>query len=247
MLAIIKLNIEMVGNLVEFYVDQIQSQFWQLPKDILCLKSTYLINVKLSSSEIEVKILFIIKGLLQINANLSFKDLGFLSAAFQMNYLEIVKFLIEMENIDVNERESYNSNTSLITASSIKNEKIALLLINNAKTDINASNYSMKTALTYTVLNGMINIASALATHQNFDPYSSNLNFAFYSSSLDMITSLLYPIKDLDVNYHIIYDGSKISGFDFSLWNSHSYKFHLSAIDISLTKAVQEKNFKKLK
>ncbi|KAK8843709.1 hypothetical protein M9Y10_024774 [Tritrichomonas musculus] len=259
MLAIINLNIEMVGNLVDFYGDQIQLQFWQLPKAILGLKSKYLGINKQVTSEVESKILFIIKGLLQINANLSFKGLEFLSAAIRSNCYEIVKFLIEIENVDVNERESFSGNTPLITASSIKNEKIAQLLVDNAKTDINASNNkSINTALTYAASNNMISLVSALVTHPNFDPYSSNINLAFYSSSADTITSLLYPIKGLDVNYQVTHDGYKITDFNYSSWYStNSFYFSSgfnirhrnssnSPIETSLTKAVLNNKYQKV-
>ena len=65
--------------------------------------------------------------------------------------------LIKLDNVNVNSYAPKNGNTPLMIAIENKNTKIAKLLINLPKTNINMRNYNGKTALTIAVKKFLMN------------------------------------------------------------------------------------------
>ena len=89
-------------------------------------------------------IILILKRVLQIKGidpNVCGPKYTFLLYSCEIGEIEIVKMLLENDNIDVNIYSFSNGNTPLITAINNKNIEIAELLIKFPKTNINKQNY----------------------------------------------------------------------------------------------------------
>ena len=149
-------------------------------------------------------IILILKRVLQIKGidpNVCGPKYTFLLYSCEIGEIEIVKMLLEMDNIDVNAYSHDDGNTPLITSIIYNNVDIALLLINDKRTDINLNNFNDETALTIAVQDKLTKVVSFLIKNEKFDPDKSHLNFAFYES-FGKISTQLSSLKSLDVNYY---------------------------------------------
>ena len=114
----------------------------------------------------------------------------------------MVEFLLKLDKIDVNKYSTTNGNTPLMIAIIKLNIRIAKILINYPKTNINSRNKVQETALTIAVEKKLPEVIDFLIKNERFDPDESHLNFAFYKS-FGRIATQLSSLKSLDVNYKL--------------------------------------------
>ncbi|KAK8881201.1 hypothetical protein M9Y10_003933 [Tritrichomonas musculus] len=147
----------------------------------------------------------IINKILQINCKPSFINQisvfgTALTIAAHENHIHIVKRLLEIDQIDVNNFEMKNGNTPLIIAVENKNYEMAKLFIDHPKTNINFKNIQFQTALTIAAANKDERIISLLINNEKFNANESEINFAFFISD-EKIAKQLISVEGLDVNY----------------------------------------------
>lgn len=153
----------------------------------------------------KAKIILILKRLLDfksIDPNCRFNNYTLLLYACENNEIEIVQMLLQLEKIDVNLCSLETGDSPLILSISKENLKIAELLINYPKTNINMRNYQKDSALTIAVNKNLENIVDLIIKNEKFNPEESNVNYAFFLSS-EIIAKKLILSKSLDVNYEI--------------------------------------------
>ncbi len=103
-----------------------------------------------------------------ININIHKYENIALIAASKYNYIEIVKLLLEVKNINVNLQDKWGR-TALIIASNNNYKEIVKLLLDNETININLQDNAGGTALIYASVNNYIEIIKLLLTHKTIN------------------------------------------------------------------------------
>ena len=200
--AIINLNLEIINKIIAFYGNDNPDLKWQLEKAI----DYILIHNENDSNKEKNKKSMILYRLLEIKCidlNHHFDDFTLLTYACSVNDIDLVRYLLQFDSIDVNLYEPTKGNTPLIIAVQNNNFDIVKLLIETPKTDINMMNYYDQTALIIAVINHFDNLIDLLLNDDKFDPEESKLNYSFFISSGETSKRLIASAKSLDVNYKL--------------------------------------------
>ena len=195
-------------EIFNFYGDEIKNQKTQLEKALKIMidnNSKNLISNNILSDIIKLKI---------IDPNIRTSKNTLLTYLCSNCSINLIQSLIEYDSIDVNLSIPENGNTPLIVAIKSNKSGIINLLLNHPNININQKNYAGYSPLIYLITNPNNNnynnynscFASKkknleiLLNNEKFDPEESNINFAFYLSSIST-SSQLMSFKSIDVNY----------------------------------------------
>lgn len=108
----------------------------------------------------------------------------FLLCACISNDINMVKYLLKSDKIDVNQYSLNNGDTPLITAVKTNNLEIAKLLIEHPKTDINHINFKDETAFTIAAQKNLPDIIELLLKDERFDQEQSHFHYAYIISNI---------------------------------------------------------------
>lgn len=132
-----------------------------------------------------------------------------LICACKNNDIDMVKMLLKLEKINVNQHSLKKGFTPLIAAIKNKSLDVAELLILYPKTNINQQDFDRNTALFYAVQNDFESIVDLLIKNEKFDQGNNRINHIFTFSHFSVATKLT-SIKMLDVNSIVyIYENTK--------------------------------------
>ena len=135
-----------------------------------------------------------IKGI-EINS----PDNNFLIYACRDNNIKVFNMLINLDFIDLNICDSFNS-TSLTTAISNDNINIAELLIKDQRTNVNKNSNNNESPLSLSISKYQDKIVDLLLNHDKFDPNESQFDKIFTSSQIEDQLKILNS-KHFDVNH----------------------------------------------
>lgn len=128
---------------------------------------------------------------------------SFLLCACARNDIVMVKKLVNLDQLDINQYSLSNGDSALIMAIKNKNTKIAKLLIENPKTNINQRNFYNEKALSIAVHNKLFEIVIILLIDKRFYPDENLIKYVYYISNYDLRKFILSYIlhKDVKNNY----------------------------------------------
>ena len=155
------------------------------------------------------------------------------------NEIEMVEFFLIFDKIDVNKYEYKSGKTPLIGAIMKGHVKIAELLINYPKTDINCKDFDENTPLTMDVKNNLKDIIDLLIKNERFNPKESRLNHAFLISTGDISKQLIH-LENLDINHVFIGEENEENIIQTFLTNSADKK-DVDKIDLILNHPLFDK------
>lgn len=135
-----------------------------------------------------------IKGI-EINS----PDNNFLIYACRDNNIKVFNMLINLDFIDLNICDSFNS-TPLTTAISNDNINIAELLIKDQRTNVNKNSNNNESPLSLSISKYQDKIVDLLLNHNKFDPNENHLDIIFTSSQIEDQLKILNS-KHFDVNH----------------------------------------------
>lgn len=136
----------------------------------------------------------------EVDPNYFVHDYTALLYACEKNRIDIVKILLQNQKIDVNLGSPKDRNTPLMVSILNDNFEIAKMLIDDQRTNLNATNFDNISVLILTVNKQLKNIVDLIIHDERLDPEESNINDAFYFS-YGNISCLLSSIKSIDVNH----------------------------------------------
>ncbi|KAK8837461.1 hypothetical protein M9Y10_036458 [Tritrichomonas musculus] len=194
--AIMNYNLDIIDAIIDFYGDDIHNHAW-------IYKALQTLSRRMSNDnprDIEWKVIQRLFKIKSIDLNFC-DDYTFFYKACYCNQMEIVESFLSLDGIDVNKHEINSYQTPLMIAIDRKNKKIAELLIQYPKTDINVKNLYDESAFTIAVRNNLKEIVDLFMKNERFDPIESGFNFAFFNANTEMIEHLSSS-EFLDVNYN---------------------------------------------
>lgn len=199
LIAINNKNIDIAQTLIEFNGEKISQN--EINK---CLKKLfYYYNNEKDDIIIVSMVDFLIKKFITIKCidpNVVYYDNNsLLFYAIENNDINLIKNLLQFDNINPNITTNDNYDTPLMKSIKNLNIEISEILIKNSKTNINLRNYHNKTALVMSVKRNLYDIIDMLIKNKNFNRKESNIKLAFSISNVEALKHLI-KIKKLDVN-----------------------------------------------
>lgn len=191
--AVTNIYVDIVDAILDFYGDDIQSQIWQVNESLKCL-------VPCSLNKNGIAILNRLVRIENVDLNIYTENVDLLIRAIELNEIELVKYLLSKEEVDVNSFSGRNFITPLEYAIKSRNDEVAKLLIETPRCNINLNDSNLYSPLNYAVNMNNSKIVKLLVNNEKFDPIESNINTAFiYTNNYEILLDLS-KFKELDVN-----------------------------------------------
>ena len=163
--------------------------------------SSFSFSSKFSSKKDQVKekILLRILDIKSIDHNYNLNSSSLLSYACEKNFVEVVKKILENDQINVNLYDPARGDSPLNIAIRKKNDEIIKLLVECPRINLNIKNYEDRTALMLAAELNHSKAVDLIISSERFDPKQSSLNAAFLMSTGEIAKKLL-TLESLDVN-----------------------------------------------